>query len=115
MSKTISVEQAKIAGELLMREHSARLALEKEAGDHKLEKRAAKIAFREVELGIAEPYKSHDDFMNKVASLMKEDLDVVEKALERGYGPSRRDGELADSTGKELDPFTRWVKHGELD
>jgi hypothetical protein len=113
--KTVSTEQVKLAGELLKREHELRLGLEKEAQDHKLEKRAAKIAFREIELGLSEPYKSHEEFLNKVANLMKEDLDVVEKALERGYGPSRRIGELAEETGKSLDPFTRWVKHGELE
>lgn len=112
MSK-VTLEQVKLAGELLKREHSARLELEKEAQDFKLEKRAMKIAFREVELGISEPYKTHDELLQKVANLMKEDLDVVEKAIERGYGPARRDGELADETGKGLDPFTRWVLHGD--
>jgi hypothetical protein len=113
--KTVSTEQVKLAGELLKREHELRLGLEKEAADHKLEKTATKIAFREVELGLAQPFKSHEEFMSKVASLMKEDLAVVEKALERGYGPARKDGELAEENGKEMNPFERWVKHGELD
>lgn len=113
--KTVTIEQVKQAGALLKREHEARLVLEKEAGDLKLEKRATKIAFREVELGITEPYKSHDDLMKKVASLMNEDLDIVEKALERGYGPARKDGELAEENGKGLNVFERWVKNGELD
>lgn len=113
--KQVSLEQVKLAGTLLKREHEARLTLEKEAQDLRLEKRAMKIAFREIELGLSEPYKSHEEFMNKVASLMKEDLDVVEKALERGYGPARRDGELAEETGKGLNPLERWVKHGELE
>lgn len=112
--KTVSAEQVKLAGTLLKREHELRLSLEKRANDLELEKRAMKIAFREVELGLSEPYKTHEEFLNKVASLVKEDLDVVEKALERGYGPARREGELAEDNGKELNPFERWVKHGEL-
>lgn len=115
MSKTVSMEQVKLAASLLAREHSTRLRLEKEAQVTQLEKRAMKVAFREIELGISEPYKTHEEFMQKVSSLMQEDLDVVEKALERGYGPARRDGELADETGKGLDVFSRWVKHGELE
>lgn len=113
--KSVSLEQVKLAGQLLAREHQARLSLEKRAYDLELEKRATKVAFREVELGISEPFKSHESLMQKVASLMQDDLDVVEKALERGYGPARRDGELADETGKGLDPFTRWVRYGETD
>ena len=113
--KTVSLEQVKIAGQLLQREHKARVQFEKIAQDLEMEKRATKLAFREVELGISEPYRSHEELMTKVASLVKEDLDVIEKALERGYGPSRRDGELAEETGKGLDPFTRWVKFGEID
>jgi hypothetical protein len=111
----VSVEKVKLAGQLLKREHEERLRLEKEAQDLKLEKRAMKVAFREVELGISEPYRSHEALMSKIASLVKEDLDVIEKALERGYGPARRDGELADETGKGLDAFSRWVRHGELE
>jgi len=114
MSKTITVEQVKLAGELLRREHVARLTIEKEANDLKLEKRAMKVAFREVELGISEPYKTHDEFLNKIANLVKEDLDVVEKALELGYGSARKNGELAESAGKEMDPLSRWVRHGEV-
>lgn len=113
--KTVSAEQVKLAGTLLKREHELRLSLEKEAQDLKLEKRAMKVAFREIELGLAEPYKSHEEFMSKVASLVKEDLDVVEKALERGYGPARRSGELAEESGKGMNPFERWVLHGEQD
>jgi hypothetical protein len=113
--KTVSLEQVKLAGELLQREHQARVQFEKKAQDLELSARATKVAFREVELGISEPFRSHDELMNKVASLVREDLDVIEKALERGYGPSRRDGELAEETGKGLDPFTRWVKFGETD
>ena len=111
--KTVSLEQVKLAGELLAREHQARVLFEKKAQDLETTARATKIAFREVELGISEPYRSHDELMLKVASLVKEDLDVIEKALERGYGPSRKDGELAEETGKGLDPLSRWVLHGE--
>ena len=115
--KTVPLEQVKLAGELLLRERKARLSLEKEASDFRLEKRAQRIAFREVELGISEPFKSAEEFLNKVASLMQDDLDVVEKALERGYGPARRDGELAEDgvSQSKLNPLERWVKHGDLE
>ncbi len=115
MSKTVSVEQVKLAGQLLKREHETRLLLEKEAEDSKLEKKAMQLAFREVELGLAEPFKTHEEFLSKVAALMQEDLSVVEKALDRGYGGSRKHGELASEVGKEMNPFERWVRTGEME
>lgn len=114
MSK-VSIELVKKAGELLKQEHESRLRLEKEAAHLGLEKRAARVAFKEVELGMAEPFRTHEEFLAKVASLMKEDLDVVEKALQRGYGTSRAYGEL-DTSGnpaRSLDPLSRWVWYGE--
>jgi hypothetical protein len=110
----VSVELVKKAGALLKQEHEARVRLEKEAHQSGLEKRAARIAFREVELGLCEPFKTHDEFLAKVASLMGEDLDVVEKALQRGYGASRAYGELdTSSNAQSLDPLSRWVLYGE--
>ena len=113
--KTVTLEQVKQAGLLLKREHEERLRLEKEAGDLKLEKRAMQIAFREVELGIAEPFRDFKEFQTKVASLVRENLDVVEKALERGYGSTNRIGTLYDDAkSKGRDPLTRWVLDGEI-
>jgi hypothetical protein len=110
----VSVELVKKAGALLKQEHETRLRLEKEAQQSGLEKRAAKIAFREIELGLCEPFRTHDEFLAKVASLMREDLDVVEKALQRGYGSSRVYGELdTGSHAQSLDPLSRWVLYGE--
>ena len=94
--KTVTLEQIKTAGLLLKREHEERLRLEKEANDLKLEKKAMKVAFREVELGITEPFRSLEAFHTKVATLMKEDLDVVEKALDRGYGSANNVGSLVE-------------------
>ena len=48
----------------------------------KLQERAEKVAFTMVEMGAIPAFKSYDQFHEKVASLMKEDLDVVEKALQ---------------------------------
>lgn len=120
-TKTVSLEQVKLAGVLLKQEHEARLLLEKEAHVAAQEKKAMKIAFREIELGVSEPFKTFEEFHEKVASLMQEDLDVVEKALERGYrGASARTGVLADDSanggsGLGNNPFGRWVLTGELD
>ena len=111
---TVSGEMVKKAGEMLKAEHARRLELEKEASVLVLEKRAAKVAFREVELGISEPFKNFEEFQQKVASLMQDDLDVVEKALDRGYSGSRRLGDLENSTGKGLNPFDHFVRTGEL-
>lgn len=113
--KTISIELVKKAGELLKKEHDSRLRLEKEAAQAGLEKRASRVAFREVELGLSEPFRTHDEFLAKVASLMKEDLDVVEKALQRGYGASRAFGELdtSSNSARSLDPLSRWIWYGE--
>lgn len=115
-AKVISPEIIKQAGVLLKKEHEARLRLEKQAEAHDLEKRAMKLAFREVELGIAEPFKTHEEFIQKVANLMGENLDVVEKALERGYGSARRMGELVGDTNKRTrNSFEHFVLTGELE
>ena len=116
MSKTINLEHVKQAAALLKREHEERVKFEKLAQDHDLEKRAQRLAFREVELGICEPFKSHDEFLEKVASLKAEDLSVVEKALERGYGGSRRvEGELVgEHKSKVNNPLEHFVLTGEL-
>ena len=115
-SKQISPEHIKQAAALLRREHDERLRLEKVASENETVQRAQKLAFREVELGICEPFKTHDEFLQKVASLATEDLDVVEKALERGYGNSRRlSGELVGEVGVKNDnPFKHYVLTGEL-
>jgi len=112
--KVITPEHIKQAGELLKKEHSERLRLEKVAAEFEKKARAEKLAFREIELGISEPFKNFDEYQKKVASLLGEDLDVLEKALERGYGTSRRGGELVGAGGKVENPFEHYVRTGEL-
>lgn len=113
--KVVTPETIKQAGALIVRMRDENAELEKVASASVLEKRAQKIAFREVELGIAEPFKSHQEFQEKIASLLAEgDLDVVEKALDRGYATSRRDGTLDGSVVKELNVFEHFVRTGEL-
>jgi hypothetical protein len=116
MTTKITPETIKLAGELLRREHTERLKLEKEASATVLEKRAQKIAFREIELGLSEPFKSLEEFQEKVASLLSEgDLDVVEKALDRGYVGTRKSGDLVGSSTKAKNPLDRYILTGELD
>jgi len=113
--KTVSLDMVKQAGVLLKREHEERLRLEKVASALEHEKRAMKIAFREVELGIAEPFKTFDEFLSKVANLTQENLDIVEKALERGYGSSFHTAELSDGSPapRGSNALERWVLNGE--
>lgn len=118
--KIISSELVKQAGELLRREHARCNELEKQASDFVREKKAAAIAYREVELGICEPFRSYQDFQEKVANLLQDDLEVVEKALERGYTGARQVGELVDSAKSTLspgmdNPLGRLILTGELD
>jgi hypothetical protein len=117
-SKTVTPEMVKNAGVLLKREHEARVKIEgdlsKLAAETAKRERAEKIAFREVEMGLSEPFKNHEEFQSKVASLMQDDLDVIEKALARGYHGKAAGGSLEGETGDKLDPFSRWVLHGEL-
>ena len=120
-------ELVKKAGQLLKQEHSRRLELEKIAAHNSLEKRAMKVAFREVEMGLASPFHSLEEFLTKVASLMTEDdLQVVEKALQRGYSSGGigssggiNSGTLDDSeqnsSGRKMNQFERWVLYGEFD
>lgn len=115
--KTVTLEQVKQAGVLLKRVNEEKLRLEKEAAASGLEKRAMKIAFREVELGISEPFRSYEELMTKVASLVQDDLDVIEKALERGYGNSNNIGTLVDDgkPSKGRNEFERWILNAELE
>jgi len=116
MSKTISLEMVKQAGVLLKKEHELRLEFEKKAQDLELEKRAMKLAFKEVELGYSNPFQNYEAFHKKIASLMNDDLDVLEKALDRGYSGSFNSGEL-DSPQKEIggkEVFFNWVMNGEF-
>jgi len=112
--KTVTLEQVKQAGVVLKRVNEEKLRLEKVASDLQLEKRAMQIAFKEVELGIAEPFRSFEELQTKVAGLMVEDLDVVEKALERGYGSLGNVGTLADEVRDNRNSFERWILSGEL-
>lgn len=113
--RSVTLEQVKQAGLLLKREHEERLRLEKEASDFRLEKRAMQVAFKEVELGIAPPFRNYQDLQTKVAHLMSDDLDVREKALEMGLGATASIGTLDDEArGKTKDPLSRWVLDGEI-
>jgi hypothetical protein len=111
----ITMEQVKQAGVVLKKVNEEKLRLQKEAAVYNLEKRAMQIAFREVEMGITQPFSSMKDLMEKVAGLMKEDLDVVEKALERGYGNVNNIGTLVEGVvGKSRNAFEEWVLEGKL-
>lgn len=113
--KIVTPEQIKLAGEMLKKEHTERMRLEKVAEDFEKKARAEKLAFKEVELGITEPFKNHEEFQKKVASLLEDDLSILEKALERGYGTSQRLGELVGETSaKVTNPFDHYVRTGEL-
>ena len=113
--KVLTPEHIKQAGELLKKEHTERLRLEKVAADFEKRGRAEKIAFREVEAGVSEPFKNYEEYQQKIATLLNEELDVVEKALDRGYKSGPSQGELVgDSDNKVMNPFERWVRMGEL-
>lgn len=113
--KVITPEQMQKVAGLLRVTASERDELKKTAADSAKRERAEKIAFREVELGLVDAYKSYDEFQEKVASLLGDDLDIVEKALERGYHAPRKDGELSGQPGSgKMDPLTRVILTGEL-
>jgi hypothetical protein len=114
-TKKITPEHIKQAGVLLKQEHDERVRLEKVASAFEKKAQAEKLAFREVELGISEPFKNYEEYQEKVANLLKEDLAVVEKALERGYGSAPRAGELVGETSNKVtNPFEHFVRTGEL-
>lgn len=117
-NQPVSLEMVKKAGQLLKQEHEARLGLEKKAQATELEKRAMKVAFREVELGLAQPFTTYEAFMEKVASLANENLDVIEKAIELGYVPGGANvGTLAEEHRKTAgaNALHNWVMNGELE
>lgn len=112
----ITPEQMREVAQLLRKTASERDGFKKEAQEFNLRQRAEKIAFREVEIGLVDAFKTYDEFQEKVAGLMGEDLDIVEKALERGYHTARKDGELIGKSGNgdKLDPLTQVILTGEL-
>jgi len=113
--QVVTQEMIKKAGQLLKQVSDEKRELEKEAAASALEKRAHKVAFREVELGLCEPFKKYEDFQEKVASLMSDDLDLVEKALDRGYTQPGKTGELSgENPGKAKNQFEQFVLTGEL-
>ena len=72
------------------------LHLHKQNKEHEKRAQATKLLYKQAELGFIELPRSFDEFQVKLASLMKEDLAVVEKAMEYTGGVMKL-GEL-DST-----------------
>jgi len=112
--KTITPEQLRDVAQLLRKTASERDGFQKEAQELNLRQRAEKIAFREVEIGLVDAFKTYNEFQEKVAGLMSDDLDVIEKALERGYHTTRKDGELTGKSEQKLNPFEQMILTGEL-
>jgi hypothetical protein len=113
--KVLTPEHIKQAGELIKRQSTELVRLEKVAAEFEKKARAEKLAFREVELGVTEPFKNLEEYQKKIASLLGDDLDILEKALERGYGTSQRLGELVNEAGSKVtNPFEHFVRTGEL-
>ena len=118
----VSIEKVKLAGKLLKEEREKVLELEKQASNYSTVERATKLAFKEVELGLAPAFQSYEEFQTKVASLAEENLDILEMALNRGYGTVSFSGvELAGDddglnkearTGQEL--FSNFLNYGKL-
>lgn len=96
----ITVEMIKEAGQRLEKEHTARKTLEKQAA---FRSKAEQLAFRQVESGYCAPFRSFEEFEEKVASLLKEDLEVVEKAMDLGIGNQLGVGNLATDRGGKTD------------
>lgn len=114
--KVITPEQMQKVAGMLRDIGKERDELLKTAAEASKKSRAEKIAFREVELGLVDAFKSYDEYQEKVAGLMAEDLDIVEKALERGYHAPRKDGELTGKSGTgTMDPLTRYILTGETE
>lgn len=67
-------------------------------------KEATKVAFALVERGKIPPFESHDQFEEKVASLMGKDLRVVEEALEQDPGFFSELGKVASDSTKPDSP-----------
>ena len=100
----------KRAGVMLEKEHGIRTELEKQA-------RAGKLAFRKVELGLRDPFVSHEDFIKEASSILKEDnLDLIEKAIEYGTlgGHTTGDLEKKANYSSDLNPITHLITTGEL-
>ena len=100
----------KKAGVMLEKEHILRTGLEKQA-------RAGKLAFRKVELGLRDPFVSHEDFVKEANSILAEDnLDLIEKAIEFGTLGGHRTGDLEKkaSSSSDSNPITHLLETGEL-
>ena len=59
------------------------LSLHAEKKEHEKFAKAIEVMYREIDHGIEALPQTYSEFTEKVAKLMNEDLDVVEKAIER--------------------------------
>jgi len=77
------VKQA-MDGDLREKVASAMLQLHGENKEHKKRAHATRLLFKQAELGLGEVPQSYSEFEEKLASLINQDLEVFEKALELG-------------------------------
>lgn len=76
---------------------SVMLQLHEKNREHEKRAHAERVYFKQVECGLEQPPESYSELQQKLASLVKEDLDVLEKAVELAGGHMKI-GELDDSS-----------------
>jgi hypothetical protein len=75
---------------------STMLRLNTEVKEHTKRAHATKLLYKQAELGVAPLPQTYEEFQEKLASLLTQDLSVLEKALEFTSGEMKL-GELARS------------------
>lgn len=78
------------------------IQLDKSNKDHEKRAQALKLLYKQAELGYGELPRSYGELQEKIASLCKQDLNVVEKALELTGGNIKL-GELSGDDSVSMD------------
>lgn len=75
-------EAQKNRSELIKKAVSKMLSLSKEVKEHEKRAHATRLIYKQAEMGFGDLPRSHKELEEKIASLINQDLNVVEKALE---------------------------------
>lgn len=98
LTKSTSQSNESSAQDKILREKvaSVMLQLHKKNREHEKRAHAERIFWKQVERGIEQPPESYSELQHKLASLVTEDLNVLEKAVELAGGQMKL-GELDQS------------------
>ncbi len=95
--------------ELLKTAAEKMLQLSERNKEHEKRGQALRILYKNAELGYADVPRTYSELEEKIASLMTQDLNAVEKALEISVANGSPFGEVEKHAQKRLQPETEFA------